>query len=283
MKPDEKPFCLKSGASRSNLSVSKLQLWRFISLAAFITTLTLCSPLACSAADGGFLFSAAEGFSFRVPDGWKEIPRERLTSGLKDAQKTLPNMSVPAVSYGFQSAVEDAPIGFPRLLISVKRIRGLTETDMKSMQEAIQKLQIKADQNFKGNTIGTEPIIESIEFDAERKMLRVISKFRLPDAVTLRSSDSSFATSEGLVSFVFTTKESDFEGFKPIIATALSSVHFGSRLPPNPKDPNAGSEPGRNWEDGVIKVLVLAFIAVFIGAYKAAQKRRKSNDKPERR
>ena len=235
-----------------------------VSLCCLLATGDLTVLAQRTAAGTNIAFVAVEGFSFQVPTGWKQIPHDALLGMLSDMQETVPNMRGGDVSYGFQPSAISAPVGFPRVLVNLKRSSNITDNNLKALGEQMLVIQKKLNKKLEGNTLGvTTTTVEEAKLDENRHLLRVTMRSGLADGSTLQSTLVLFATSEGMLSFLFTVKDSDYRNYAASFEGMLDSVRLGNSLRPTQiTNVQSNSDWQQRITDNIVK-----FIASSVGAF----------------
>jgi hypothetical protein len=75
------------------------------------------------------------GFVVLLPDGWVEIPRNVIDSYEKGVAKAAPNAKLQHYDYGFQLSGSKKWLDYPYVLIQVKNIGRIPESQLEKMEK----------------------------------------------------------------------------------------------------------------------------------------------------
>jgi hypothetical protein len=237
-------------------------------------------------------FTLAEGFSIELPQGWGRIDRNALQASARELFEGLPNSQqlkaqTKQIVDGFQPESAGKTVGYPRILVIADRVGRVSDEDLRQAAHSAQAIQKKADSTLQDNAWRASTKIDEMLYDEEGHFLQVSHATSVPEFGSLYGVNVTFAAEFGLLTFQFTSKQTDYNRYSPVFTKIIRSIRVPSRPRFSASGPSTGTESTRSatsetgWEDILAKSAVGAILVSLLVWQYSRRNRAKQQEPPE--
>jgi len=174
-------------------------------------------------------FKTKEGFTYKLPAGWKRIGAQTLESYTKEMSQKMPNAQLPLPSDGFEPESIQSGIGYPNILVlptvMPKNVGAITSEDLKRLaNKTKERLQKKLDSKFQDNSMDATVSVKDVSYDENGQFVRMVTVGEVPDMGTIHSVNVLFGTKDGILTFQFNSRESDYGQYTDLFSKIISAI-----------------------------------------------------------
>ena len=174
-------------------------------------------------------FKTKEGFTYKLPSRWKQIDSQILESYIREMGTKMPNAQLPLPSDGFEPDSIQNGIGYPNIMIlptvMTKNIGAITSEDLKRLaSKARERLQKKLNSKLQDNSMDVTANVKDVSYDETGQFVRTVTAGELPDLGTIHSVSILFGTKDGMLTFQFNSKESDYGQYADLFSKIIASI-----------------------------------------------------------
>lgn len=174
-------------------------------------------------------FKTKEGFTYKLPTGWKQIDAQTLVSYTREMSAKMPNAQLPLPSNGFEPDSIQNGIGYPNILVlptvMPKNVGAITSEDLKKLaNKTKERLQKKLDSKFQDNSMGAAVSVKDVSYDENGQFVRMVTVGEVPDIGTIHSVSVLFGTTDGMLTIQFNSKESEYGRYSDLFSKIIASI-----------------------------------------------------------
>ena len=268
----------------------------------FIIGFFVCNSLLCAnqitAQDLVQTVKAKDGFTCKIPADWKQIDTQALEGYTKELAEKMPNAKLPLPSHGFEPDNIKSGVEYPNILVlptvMPKNVGGATIEDLKKLaNKTKERLQKNIDSKLQDNSMNATANVKDVSYDENGQFVRIVTVGEVPDIGVIHSVSVLFGTTDGMLTFQFNSRESDYGQYAdlfskiistiqrpPIIMVTRNSTEANSSLTNRPTEApfvNSKEEEERkidaiaNW---IGRIIIPAIIIAIIAYYKLKKSKR---------
>ena len=174
-------------------------------------------------------FKTKEGFTYKLPSGWKQIDAQTLESYTREMSAKMPNAQLPLPSDGFEPDNIQSGIGYPNILVMPtvmpKNVGAITSEDLKKMaNKTKERIQKKLESKFQDNSMDAAASVKDVSYDENGQFVRMVTVGEVPDMGTFHSVSVIFGTTDGMLTFQFNAKESEYGQYADLFSKIITSI-----------------------------------------------------------
>ena len=171
-------------------------------------------------------FETKDGFTIRMPEGWIAIPREMIQALADENAKSLPNAPKVIYDYGFQSADSENWFEYPYLVIQVRRIGRLPESELnpiKKINTLLNESGKVIDRDYSG--LSDLEFNETI-YDPELHIILTRLSAECPPYGRVRCLSGTRLTEFGSIGIYCYALESTYSYYAPVFEAIIKQVEI---------------------------------------------------------
>jgi len=163
------------------------------------------------------------GFSISLPDGWIEMPRDVIYAYEKELAKLAPNAPVQHYDYGFQLDVSKDWFEYPYILVQVKNIGRIPESQLKKLEGyPVQKSLDKHRKRF--SSIMSDIQAGKMFYDKQTKMIWMSIESNVVDIGPISGISGIVPTEKGSIQVSGYSLRNDYTTYESIFRSVAMSV-----------------------------------------------------------
>lgn len=220
------------------------------------------------------------GFSISLPDGWIEIARDVIDVYEKEIAKLAPNEPVLHYDYGFQLDGSKNWFEYPYILVQVKNIGRIPESQLKKLEGY--PVQKSLDKHRKGfSSIMSDIQVGKMVYDKQTKMIWMRIESNVVDIGPISCISGMVPTEKGYIQVSGYSLRNDYPTYESTFRSVAMSVKPESGLVYEPKrsDSLPSVVSGIDWGKVAGKVIAGAVIGGIAALIVGTTRRKKKDSK----
>jgi hypothetical protein len=162
-------------------------------------------------------FRTKDGFTIHLPDNWIEIPEKVLREYSNRLSDFIPELEKQSYDYGYQIANLGQWFQYPYILIQVKRVGRLQESDLKKykwLKKSIAE-ELKTVPEKMGNLVSNAQQSEMV-YDSVNQILWMTISMNVKNAGSIKAIIAAKLTEFGLIQIMGYEKADSAQQFMPV-------------------------------------------------------------------
>lgn len=215
-------------------------------------------------------------FSISVPDGWVEMPTDVIDAYEKEIAKLAPNAPAQHYDYGFQSGNTENWFEYPYILIQVKNMGRIPESQI----EKLEGYSIQEDLNRQKKDLS--PVMSDIQagkmyYDKAARIIWLRIESNVVGIGQISGLSGMIPTEKGFIQVGGYSLKGDYSTYEPVFRASAMSVTPNSELVYKPRwsDSLPPAVSGIDWGKVAGKAIVGAIVGGLIALFAGLRRKKK--------
>ena len=176
-------------------------------------------------------YPTKDGFTVKMSERWKPIPKNVLDAYTKALEKFAPDMQEQVYDYGFQLASDENWLIYPYILIQVKKIGKVPQRELSNLKKFQHQIELSA-------TNASEALNKAISvldsgdmiYDEANHIIFSIVTMNVKNAGKVKGLISVILTKQGSINLYGYALESEFDKYSAFYMDVAKNVQVDETL-----------------------------------------------------